>query len=206
MRPMTYPIIGVTGRAHSGKDTVCRMAAELVLAEDLHPAIIACADPLKEMCARLYCTAFNVPRSAFYGTFAEKARVLRTNEHGEWSGRRLLQHVGTEGFRYTHNQVWSMYMIGRAKNLFDERSADVVLVSDIRFPQEAKIIQDAGGIVLRMYRKSADELPITHSSEAECDSIVADYSIDNEGQDLRALQGRVKDFLCQLQLPSSRSM
>lgn len=205
MATMTFPLIGVTGRAHTGKDTVCRMASELVLADGLHPAIIACADPLKEICAKIYSTAFDVNRASFYGTFDDKAKVLWENEQGEWTGRRILQHIGTEGFRYTSNKVWSMYMIGRARKLLSEFSADVVFVSDVRFVQEAKTIQDAGGIILRMYRKSADELPITHSSEAECDNIVPDFTIDNEGKDLQSLHARVKDFLCQVPLHSLRS-
>jgi len=201
MHKLTFPLIGVTGRAHAGKDTICQMASELALADRLRPATIACADPLKELCAKVYCTAFDVPRTAFYGSYEDKAKELWPG----WSGRKILQHIGTEGFRATHGKVWSQYMLGRARRLLEEGSADVVFVSDVRFVEEATTIQNAGGIIVRVYRKEADERPVLHSSEADCDNIMHDVFIDNEGGDLASLQELVREFLCHLNLHSLRT-
>lgn len=73
----------------------------------------------------------------------------------------------------------------------------MVLVSDVRFMSEASVIKEAGGVIVRMRRPSADTRPATHVSETDCENIVEDYSIDNRERELHHLQGLVQDFLCQ---------
>lgn len=191
---MNTAIIGVMGRANAGKDTFCKMAAEILVGKNLRPAIIACADPLKQICSSVFSTALGVPRTAFYGTLEQKEAPLA--EVPGWTGREILQHIGTEGFRAVNSLVWSRYMLGRAKELLTN-GADVVLVSDVRFISEANAIKEAGGVLVRMRRGSADERPATHSSETDCENIIEDYSIDNRERALHHLQGLVQDFLCQ---------
>lgn len=195
-------IIGVMGRVGAGKDTVCGFAAQLLGAAGKPTAIISCAEPIKRVCAGIFGPAYGVPRAAFYGSQEEKEAHLPMLP--EWTGRRLMQFIGTECFRSIHGEVWSRTMIAQARHLLQD-TAKVVLVSDVRFAQEARVIQEQGGIVLRLFRKAADEVHATHASEREMDEIQHDYFIDNHEEDLYCLRNRVEDFLCRLRLLSSGS-
>lgn len=60
-----------------------------------------------------------------------------------------------------------------------------IVVSDVRFPNEAQVIKDAGGVVIRIVRpclRGVRDLVVdSHASETNSDSIVADYEINNDG-------------------------
>ena len=119
-----------------------------------------------------------------------------------------LQFIGTEGFRHIHPEVWSRTMFGRAKR--DLQRYKVVFISDVRFLSEAQIIQDNGGIVVRVKRPESndDNQGIQgHASETELLSIKEDYVIDNQDGPLDNLRLLVKDLLCQLDfLPSTQKL
>jgi hypothetical protein len=198
---LATPILGITGRAGAGKDTVSDFICELVKLRSKHfhqATKIACADPLKEMCFDVFSTAFDVPREAFYGSQAQKEALLESVPG--WSGRRILQYVGTEGFRHVHEDVWSKLMIGRARKLLDHPSnhTKLVVVSDIRFLSEANAIQNAGGLIVRVKRPEADLQTSSHKSETELSEIKEDYVIDNKGRELYLLRDLVEEFLSTL--------
>jgi hypothetical protein len=116
-----------------------------------------------------------------------------------WSGRKILQHIGTEGFRHISSDVWAKHMAGRATRLCTEQDYDAVLVSDVRFPEEGKAIQDVGGVIWRVYRPSSDSPAIIqglsgHGSETSVDKIKHDRVIHNDGT-LDDLRARVEDLL-----------
>ena len=207
---MTLPqIIGATGRAGAGKDTFCAMAHDLLLANSIPSAIVACANPLKDMCADVFGTAYGVESRHFFGTQEEKQMSLHHYDLPNWSGRKILQYVGTEGFRHVGPQVWSNYMLGNAQKLIKAGVA-VVLVSDIRFLSEAEAVQNNGGIVVRMKRPEADlegenQGIAGHASETELMAIAEDFVLDNQGGPLESLNEKIRVLLCQLGfLPSTR--
>lgn len=189
---MRVPIIGVTGRASAGKDTVCNY----IVRQRRSAVKIACADPLKEVCQKIFGTAFDVSDKIFYGTQEEKEAPIEAIPG--WTGRKILQFIGTEGFRHVHSEVWSRYMIGRALQLIESNTAKLVLVSDIRFTSEEKVIRDAGGIIVRVKRPEADSVEATHPSELGVLDIKEDYVIDNQGRELYLLEKLIEEFLCQL--------
>ena len=192
---MQVPIIGLTGKAGAGKDTVANYACSLLLERGISANKIACADKLKSVCFDLFGTAFGVSSEAFYGSQIEKETLLEAVPG--WSGRRILQFVGTECFRSIHPLVWSTYVVNQAKiNLANGYKA--VFISDVRFLTESKAIHEAGGIVIRVKRPEADERHSTHASETELLQIKEDYVIDNGGRELYLLKELVREFLCQL--------
>ncbi len=193
---MKYPLIGLTGRAAAGKDTVGQMIYTLAGKKDKRVVRIACADELKHICSTLFATAFGVDDKHFYGTQAEKEAPLEAVPG--WTGRRILQYVGTECFRSIHPEIWSREMIGRAENILNTGQTHLVVVTDVRFLSEANAIQRAGGMVVRIKRPEADDVSSTHASETELVSIKEDYVIDNRGRDLYLLENLVEEFLCQL--------
>ena len=191
-----YPIIGLTGRAAAGKDTV----ADFICAKEQFKGNvvtkIACADQLKKICSDVFFDAFQVPSEAFFGTQAEKEAPLEAVPG--WSGRRILQYIGTEGFRHVHEDVWARAMIGRASSLINGNLCKMVVIADVRFLSEAAAIKDAGGIVIRVKRPEADAVKSIHASETQLAEIKEDYVIDNQGRELYLLEKLVEEFLCQL--------
>jgi hypothetical protein len=54
-----------------------------------------------------------------------------------------------------------------------------VIISDCRFPNEAKAIKERGGIVIKVVRPDAKALD-SHQSETRIDEIDADYTLFND--------------------------
>lgn len=193
---LQYPIIGITGRASAGKDTVGNYIRDAGQFKGKTVAKVACADQLKLICAQVFWDAFGVPSSAFFGTQAEKEAPLA--EVPGWSGRRILQYVGTEGFRHIHEEIWARAMIGRARSVLSDGTCEMVVVCDVRFLTEAAVIKEAGGLIVRVKRPEADRVVSAHASETQLALIQEDYVIDNQGRELYLLEKLVGEFLCKL--------
>lgn len=179
-------LIGLTGAAGAGKDTV---AAHLFKA---HGCLkLALADPLYQMI------------SAMTGLPVEKMADRKVKEADiAWVGtspRRLLQTLGTEWGRGTlGDDIW-------IKNLFrriDAYSAAIgrasFVVTDVRFANEAQAIRERGGHILEIVRPTPlsgvpDEAR-RHSSEAGVPNELIDVSIVND-TDLSGLLERVDKAL-----------
>lgn len=164
-------IIGITGKIGSGKSTLAGSLLKKGYTE------YTFATPLKKIGE-----IFGFSELQLYGTQEQKLEI-----HPYWkvSAREFLQKVGTDLFRVALPEkcpkmysVWTRLFIMR----YLENRKDYV-ISDVRFPDEAKVIKDLGGVVIRAVR----DCPITseggaehqHSSETEMDKIEADYVIDN---------------------------
>lgn len=91
--------------------------------------------------------------------------------------RYALQHLGTEWGRACCRETWTNYGIRRAREL--ERAGRLVLITDVRFVNEARIIASAGGYVVRVHRDGKS--PGEHGSEREQSMIQADLVVDNDG-------------------------
>ena len=124
-------IVGICGEMGSGKDT---------LGEMLGGTKVSFADPLKKVCAYV----FDIPVEDM-NTQEGKASV-HPNGYG-LTNRRILQIVGTDMFRELINtDVW----IDKFKRTAGQH--DYVVVTDLRFDNEAQVILDLGGIVLEVVR------------------------------------------------------
>jgi hypothetical protein len=191
-----YPVIGFTGRASAGKDTVANYVKKYYARHERIAMKIACADPLKKICTEVFGKAYGVNPISFYGTQAEKEAPLEALPN--WTGRRILQYIGTEGFRHIDDEVWPRLMIAEARHMLSNDLADMILVADVRFLSEAEAIKKAGGIVVRVKRPEADAVSSAHASETQLAEIKEDYVIDNQGRELYLLEKLVEEFLCQL--------
>ena len=108
----------------------------------------------------------------------------------EWNGltpRKILQLLGTEAGRHIiHPNIWVNALFS------DYKPEDNWIVTDVRFPNEADIIKDKGGIMIRINRPQfmidgKVILKDEHLSETGLDNYDKfDYVIDNDGtvQDL----------------------
>jgi len=88
------PIIAVTGKAYSGKNTVCG-----IIAKRYHVKQVAFADQLKHLIK----SVVDVTDTELWGGSEKRGAKLRS----------LLQHVGTDSFRAYDEYVWAKALIKR---------------------------------------------------------------------------------------------
>lgn len=194
-------IIGISGKAQSGKDTVCKMIAYTVwyynYSQRLEPFGISHYE------SHMY-SIWGV--DYWHVSFANKLKqclsvILNTNtvdvfESNEfkkseidWLGitvRELLQKFGTA----IRNEVCDDFWVKAC--LKDYEEGDNWLISDVRFKSEAKGITDKGGIILRVNREGAGAG--NHISEVDLDDYPFNWIIDNNGS-MEDLLQKVRQFL-----------
>ena len=94
----------------------------------------------------------------------------------EMTPRKMLQLLGTEGVRETlHPNAWVLAAFADW-----EPECDWIF-TDCRFPNEARAIENRGGIVIRVQRSSVENSGDMHASETALDSHSFGAYISNEG-------------------------
>lgn len=131
-------ILGIAGPAGAGKDTV----ADYLVAQ--HGFVkLAFAGPLKEMLA-----------VAGFAEPAERALKEALVPGFDFSWRRAAQALGTEWGRVLDPAIWTK-IIARRIDILSEQRRHVVL-SDVRFANEASLIRGLGGSILHLYGRRVD--------------------------------------------------
>lgn len=124
-------IVGLNGYARAGKDTV----AEYLVREHGYTRV-AFADTLKKFVAAVFPAVADHVSAVGWEAAKEQIEV-----------RRALQRVGSAARDHIHPDIW---IISLLRNLDDSDSR--LVVSDVRFPNEATLIKNHGGPVLRIER------------------------------------------------------
>jgi hypothetical protein len=173
-------IIGLTGYAQSGKDTIAK-----ILVENYGFTRIAFADKIREF---LYETNPMFDSIAGEPLFV-KAKVDRDGwEVSKQSPhiRRLLQNSGVAARKVFGEGVW----VDQAMKtmLADPRPDMNYVITDVRFLNEADMIRANGGQLWRIKRSGVDAVN-NHVSEHELDGCVVDQIFANNGtiEDLETL-------------------
>lgn len=175
--------ITIAGRKQVGKDTTARYIHALYNAHHNGGKIAHIAhfaDVLKEACHLV----FGIDRNLLFGTDEDKNTVTHIkwpyrDMSGVWSEsidnekymtvREVLQFVGTELFRnQIRSSVWTESVFRR------KYDADLVIVADCRFRDEAKYSLKYGPLI-KVVRPNNPSPASTHSSELEVDLIPEDY-------------------------------
>jgi hypothetical protein len=141
-------IVGISGFINSGKSTVASHLTDVYkFRKD------SFATSLKDACAAL----FDWPREMLEGDTRE-SREWREIPDAWWSNklsienfspRLALQLIGTDSLRNHFNEgIWFMTLENRVRKNPEQH----VVISDVRFPNEVKFIQDQGGIMIRVDR------------------------------------------------------
>lgn len=157
------PIIGITGKAGAGKDTLAKH-----LVSGWGYVRYSLADPIKDMLnARFGWDPANW-----------EDRYWKENDlYGGFSPRSWAQWLGTEVGRTLAGQdVWiNALLVKAAWNGHAKRC----VIPDVRFDNEAEAIINNGGIVIRVLR----DVPgvAQHVSEAGVNDLWVDYTIYNDG-------------------------
>ena len=170
-------IVGLSGYARSGKDTV----ADALIEKGWQR--ISFADKLRDF---LY--ALNPIVDV--GVNNEFIRLQEVIDHFGWDGyketpyvseiRPLLQRLGTEAGR---NVLWDSIWIDAAFAGLD--SAGKYVIADARFPNEAEAVTSRGGKVIRIEREGNGPALLpdgsVHSSETSLDDWPFDAVLENNG-------------------------
>jgi hypothetical protein len=205
-------LIGVIGFINGGKGTV---ASHLVNEYDFKQESFASS--LKDACACI----FDWPRDMLEGD-TRKSREWREIVDPWWSEklgipdfspRLALQVIGTNVLRsHFHEDLWFLTLQNRIR----KNPNQCVVISDVRFPNEIKFIQDQGGILVRVRRGPEPEWYNTallankgdqsaldimyntyssiHFSEWAWIGANIDYELNNN-RDIESLQTQIKDLV-----------
>jgi hypothetical protein len=212
-------IIGLLGFIGSGKGTI---ASQLVNEFNFRQDSFAAS--LKDACAVM----FDWPRHLLEGDTKE-SREWREIVDPWWSEqlgipnftpRLALQLVGTDVLRDHFNQdIWFRTVQNRARKNPNQH----VVISDVRFPNEVKFIQDVGGVLVKINRGAAPVWYETalmankgnsiakevmtktyssaHYSEWAWVGSKVDYEINNDG-DIGNLKSRASEIATKILSPS----
>lgn len=183
-----FPDIALVGRAQVGKDTAARHLATAWGYNHL-----AFADALRSM-------ALAIDPIVAWGETED--RPIRYSEVVDLYGyegakrspevRRFLQVLGTEGVRnHLGPDAWVDIALRKA-----DECARAAVFSDARFPNEADAVRQRGGLVIRIIRADAPDVP-AHASESAMDDYGADALVVNDGS-LTALYVRLDRVLAAL--------
>lgn len=173
-------LVAICGLAGSGKDTAAQ-----ALVEDGWVRV-SFADPMREALFRLN------PDIPYRGCVLQLQSIVR--QYGWDTAKRecppirtLLQRFGTEVGR----ELWGEdFWVDQAAKKVEEarRAGNCVVISDVRFKNEAEWVQKNGGLLIRIRRPGVSQLD--HSSEAG--DFYVHGGINNDGT-VEELQAAVRD-------------
>lgn len=172
-------LIGLCGPAGAGKNTVAGLLTD---ADRCTFAQLAFADPLYECISAIT----GISPAGLQQRDVKEAVIPSLGK----SPRQMLQSLGTEwGREMIHPQIWIRIAMERAiPHLAVGRS---VVITDVRFDNEAKAVVDLGGEVWKVTRPGWQCLAdgaAEHQSEAGISDHLIARTINNSGSldDLRA--------------------
>lgn len=167
---MKPSIVAFTGPAGVGKDT----AASSLIARGYKK--IAFAQGLKDMLA-----AIGWPEPA-----DQAEKEVPNPDFGGVSYRRAAQTLGTEWGRGLYEDFWTDVMAHKLR-----QAEALVVITDLRFENEAALVRDMGGQIIHLYgRMAALGAAAAHASESGIDSAADDWHIENTGS-MEALRNTV---------------
>jgi len=141
-------LVGLIGLINSGKGTVAhQLVKEYNFRQD------SFASSLKDACSVI----FDWPRNLLEGDTQESREWREKNDHWwaeklnmpDFSPRLALQIVGTDALRNNfHPDLWFLTLQNRIRKNPNQH----VVISDVRFPNEIKFIQDQKGVLIKVNR------------------------------------------------------
>lgn len=169
--------------------------------------LYALADNLKQMAVEI----FGIAPEMVYGTDKQKNqktkflwtdmpgldfnfKATHANKKKYMTARQFLQYMGSEVFRNMYKNIWLDSLIRR----IEKDNPKLALVSDVRFDNEIKGIQEHGGIVIGLSRDLFNSKD-THISEQIkfdlCDTVIDNTDLDIAEQN-KAVYLSLKELNC----------
>lgn len=166
---MRAKLIGITGKAGSGKDTLADAAVRDYSAVKYNFAL-----PIKQ--------ALN----AMFGWSMEMWDNREWKEEPiSWLGkspRQLAQTLGTEwGRELIHPELWTRLAMDRYEKHANSGASEMFVIPDVRFNNEAEAIHRLGGIVINIVRPGQAFInSSTHKSESGVSDDLIDHTLYND--------------------------
>lgn len=159
-------IIGVSGKKRSGKDTFFQM---LEKHSDVPVYRLAFADTLKQEIYEYILKPNGLELD------------MMSNEATKEQFRTLLQWWGTEFRRRLFRDDYWLAKLSEQLSQYENQDA-IVMITDVRFPNEFQYIKSIGGLMVRITRPNMPSSGDVHVSETALDDELGfDTFIENNG-------------------------
>lgn len=180
----------LSGCKRSGKDTSFQILKTHWESQGIRVAQFAFADALREVCTVVFGYT-----DADFSDGDRKESAPSPVLGSAWTPRRALQFVGTDLFRnQVDENVWVHVAMHRIRALLER--ADVVVVTDARFPNEIQLCKDMGKCCsIFVARPSQMPRTCSHESERFTQSIEENFVKIREGGDAADLQHNLFDYV-----------
>jgi len=168
-------IIGFAGKKRSGKDT----AASTIQEHYPQAERMAFADPMKECLRHLYGL-----------TDQQLNGDLKETVDDAWgtTPRKLMQQFGTE-FVKRHSPAGQDHWVRLMQQRVAQSDSNFIVITDVRYPNEAEWVQSMGGLVLEIVRDEVEQHD-THSSERRLPENLIDCIVPNN-QDIECFSSLI---------------
>jgi len=175
-------IIGIVGKARSGKDTLASYLLECFENEyKVHYKRMAFAKHLKDMCEnhfelshdQLYGDKKEIPDERFHKPFYQDP------DHRYWAPREIMQELGS-----FYRKIRSDYWVESLRKSILRNGYENVIITDVRHINECNFVKNNKGILIKINRKDAEKIHgMQHESETALDKSdkLFDMTIDNSG-------------------------
>jgi len=206
-------LVGISGYAQSGKDTVC----EILQHHGIVNSRYAFADPIKDCCNIL----FNWDKRHSFGELKETEVRIGSDDLDYDGFLKACTYYGLDQYELSSHEIY--YQLFEALGIDLESNSiytspreiyqlfgtevgrnclhkDIwilispftdVAIPDIRFPNEAEWLQSLDGVILRVVKDDCKPIR-AHESESYIESLHYDHIIDNNGS-LYELESQIMD-------------
>lgn len=175
-------LIGISGKRGSGKDTAFNIIEGWCNESGFLPARRAFADPLKHSFARIFFPDISLEDALTWCNKIKNTATITVADDISISAREAMQRYGYEAHRQLFGESFWIDQLLPEENW--ERNfvvrgevADVCIITDVRYDNEASRIKNLGGFIWNIEREldNLDE----HSSELGISKELIDLTVIN---------------------------
>lgn len=160
-------LIAFCGRKQVGKSTACDYIKELYECKTFPVKILSFAESLKRAARALFPDTYSINWENKDAGFSPTGHNLR----------QILIHIGL-GLRKLDEDFWVKVLQLELYSWAEtHKTQGVILISDLRYVNEAVLVHNLGGRVIKIERPLTDE----EKTENSVDLVLPDYTIKNTG-------------------------
>lgn len=187
-------IIAFCGLAQSGKSTAMQAVRNFIHRNHPKAAVYTLnfADPLKEAYRAITGEAFldnaeykNAPSAMFDGL----------------TNRQVIQKIGTDALRNSFDKrIWIKCLQKKVEGIAQNGHESYILISDLRFANEADWVISNNGIIIQVHRKGV----VSDGHESESTVLIPGYLIKNDGT-LEELYEKINNLCWAVLMPEKQN-